>query len=656
MFTLYVDKLFVWLGFIFLFLFSPGNALAQDSDIDSIKKYVTKPIFTIENSSPLILGYGKYTFKKPFASNIATFLGNNRLQAISLLSPSIELRDYGGPGSLNLFSFRGLGPMRNVIILDGIPLTSSQTGVFDISSIPIFPGQQITMDLGGGSSINGSGAMSATLDIATHGSLDTSFASVLGGLGSFGEQTLRLQGGMGNKQTSFMANVEGMTYSGDYPIAFQPAGAMSQIIDERKNAGNSKVNVFARASHVFEESRVKVSLWTSFVDGKRGIPGAVLTGKLEDSEAFLKEKDLMIAGSINAVISSKSVLNIKASMRSSESFFRDPFAFYAGNDGAKFLFLTKEVFSQAEHSLIFGPEAMLKSGIMFSHADLRGELLQPFAGDNPTRSSGAFFLRSLLDLEEHEIDVGVRADMYSDQQGPAISGHFAIAHEILKDFTVSAKLTRDFRVPTFNELYYLNYGTQFLKPEISMGIDIGCIYAHERINAQFSVYHMRIQDQILAIPISPVQWSARNIGMVWSSGIEASLGITIPEISGAMQINYAFKDALDKGSDSETFNTSLPYIPRHTISYSMYSDFSTHAFGIMLSAIGERFGMMGELPDGILKPVFLINPHAEYRVKIFDGQLRIRGEIRNLLNEEYQMILNFPLPGRSFVCLLGYAL
>lgn len=654
--ALIIDKLLTPLALSFLYSAMNGLLFAQESRADSSKIFRTKPIMTIENAVPTLLGYGKYTFKKPFASNIATFIGNNRLQAISLLSPSIELRDYGGPGSLNLFSFRGLGPMRNVIMLDGIPLSSSQTGVFDISSIPVFPGQSVHMDLGGGSSINGNGAMSATLEITNNSTFDTSFASLSGGLGSFGEQTLRFQGGIGNEQTTFMANFDQLNYKGDFPILFQTTGSGPPILVERQNAGNSKINVFARASHIFDDSHVKTSLWTSIVDGKRGLPGAVLTGKLEDSEAYLNEKDIMIAGSINALISMQSILNVKASIRSSESFFRDPFAFYAGNDGATFLFLTRELYSQMDYSVFFGPELLLKSSMMFAHADLRGELLQPFAGDNPKRSSGALFIRSLLNMEDHEIDAGVRADMFSDQQGPAISGHFAIAHEFLHNLTLSAKLTRDFRVPSFNELYYLNYGTQFLKPELSMGIDVGCNYTLERINAQISIYHMRIRDQILAIPISPIQWSARNIGMTWSSGIEASLGINIPEINGMMQINYAFKDVLDKSSDSETFNSSLPYIPRHTITYSIYTDFSTHAFGIMMSAIGKRFGMIGDLPEGVLESVILINPHAEYRLKLFESQLKIRGEIRNLLDEEYQMILNFPLPGRSYVLLIGFAL
>jgi outer membrane cobalamin receptor len=76
----------------------------------------------------------------------------------------------------------------------------------------------------------------------------------------------------------------------------------------------------------------------------------------------------------------------------------------------------------------------------------------------------------------------------------------------------------------------------------------------------------------------------------------------------------------------------------------------------MVTAIGERFGMLGELPETKMNPVILVNPHAELRMRLLDGMLRIRGEIRNLLNEEYQMILNFPLPGRSYIISMGYDL
>jgi len=632
------------------------SCILQAQSEDSTSIFITKPIETVADSSVSILHYGKYAYKRPLSRNIQGILGNNRLQAIALMIPSIELRDYGGPGALNLFSIRGLGPLRNTVLLDGIPMTSSQTGVFDISAIPLFPGQSIELTMGGGSSISGSGAMSGIIDIQSIPFMDTSFVTAHGGLGSFGEQTLRLQGGIGNEMSSFMVNVDQLEYEGNYPIRFQPTGQSPSQWLERQNAGNSKINVFARATHQFKEERMKAAVWSSYVHGKKGIPGAVLTGKIEDSEAYLLEDDFMLAGTFQASISNATLFNLRTSIRSSSTFFRDPFAFYAGYDGAKYVFSNKDFFTQAELLHIPMKGMMVKSGFNMTHAELRGELLQPFAGDNPTRLSGAVYSSFSAELDELEIDAGIRVDAYSDQMGVAMSGHLSLAQQLSQYCRISSKFTRDFRVPSFNELYYLNYGTQFLKPETSMGLDIGCTFSVETINGQLSFYHLRVQDQILAIPISPVQWSARNIGMVWSSGVEASIGIQIPIINGELHCNYAFKSVVDKSPESETIGSMVPYVPTNTFSCVLLSAYSDFRFGIMVTAIGDRYALLGELPENKLNALLLMNPHVEYRTRVLNGMLRIRGEIRNLTDSEYQMIYNFPLPGRSYILSLGYEL
>ncbi len=639
---------------ILLILQSSISVYAYSEDSTSI--YTTKPIISLADSSSFLIGNGKYAFKKPLSNQLLGFLGNNRLQSIAMLIPSMELRDYGGPGALNLFSIRGLGPLRNVILLDGIPLTSSQTGLYDISSIAMLPGQSIEMDMGGGSSVIGSGAMSGILDISMNAIVDTSFASIVGGLGSFGEKTIRIGGGIGNSTTSCIVNFDQLNFDGNYPIRFQPTGKLPSMLIERENAWNSKMNVYARVSHNCKEEKVKTIIWTSFVNGDRGVPGAVLTGKIEDSETYFKDYSFMIAGILNAIVSKKAIVNVKSSIRTSSSYYRDPFALFAGYEGAKYVFSTKELFSQAELLLMPSTENIIKSGVMFANADLRGELLQPFAGDNPTRTSGALFTRWMMNNNGYDLDAGLRLDAFSDQQGPAFSGHIAIASEVLPGCSLSGKVTRDFRVPSFNELYYLNYGTQFLEPETSMGIDIGCTYEINGINTQLSMYHMQVTDQILAMPISPVQWRARNIGMVWSSGIEASIGLKIPVINGTVQCNYAFKHAIDKSPESDTFGSKIPYVPTHTFSSTLISHFSSHSIGIILTAIGERFAMLGELQETRMHPVLLVNPHVEFRLGFSGGMLKIRGEIRNVFNQEYAMILNFPLPGRSYIVQLGYEL
>lgn len=623
---------------------------------DSTSIFRTKPIETLADSSTSLLYYGKYAFKRPLNTGVQELLGNNRIQAIAMMIPSIELRDYGGPGALNLFSIRGLGPLRNSILLDGIPMSSSQTGVFDISVIPIVPGQSIALNLGGGSSTIGSGAMSGILDIQTASLIDTSFVTLQGGLGSFGEETIRLQSGIGNETTSFMVNVDRMQYQGKYPIRFQPTGILPTQWIERQNAGSSKLNVFARVSHQFKEENMKAMLWTSYVKGEKGIPGAVLTGKVEDSEAYLRDNYFMLAGAVQASISQSTMFHLRSSIRTSSTFFRDPFALFAGYEGAKYVFSHKDVFSQAEVIHVPSKEMLIKSGFSVTHAELRGELLQPFAGDAPSRLSGAVYSGMALDINSWDIDAGFRMDIYSDQRGAALSGHIAIAQQLSHFCSVSTKISRDFRVPSFNELYYLNYGTQFLKPETSYGIDVGSTFSFDKINGQLTLYHMQVQDQILAIPISPVQWSARNIGMVWSSGIEASVGVQIPSINGELHCNYAYKSVLDKTEGAQTSGSMLPYVPNHTFSCMLVSRYDQFKFGMMMTSIGERYAILGGFPESTLQSIILINPHTEYTMKAWNGILRLRVEIRNLLDSEYQMILNFPLPGRSYVFLLEYEL
>ncbi|MBM4150622.1 MAG: TonB-dependent receptor [Ignavibacteria bacterium] len=653
-----LNGLYLGIGLLIGFFAAANPIFASESTIipDSIKEVTTKVLIKEAKSRSNIVEYGKIASKRSYGSQIGDLFGAARLQSLSLIIPSIEVRDYGGPGSMNLFSIRGLGPMRSVIMLDGIPLASSQTGVFDMSALPILPGQSIDLDLGGSSSIMGSGAMSGMIELISPSILDTPFCALKGGAGSFGELSMSLHGGMSAGNTTLSAMANHFQFEGDFPISFQPTGNAPMMSVKRQNAGNVRQNVFARASHVFEESQISTSMWTSFVKGDRGVPGAVLTGNIESAEASFHEQDIMIAGTMHAPISANAQLRIRASYRTSESLFKDPYALYAGPGGADNDFLTQDIFSHAEVAYSPHHDMWFSSGLMFTFTDLQGELLQPFVKGNPRRISGALFTRLNSQWKGYIWDFGIRMDMFSDQLGPALSGHAIIMKELSDSLTISAKCTRDFRVPSFNELYYLNYGTQFLSPETSMGIDLGLTYTSGNVTGQISIYHMSVSDQILAIPISPVQWSARNIGRVLSSGIESSFGYHIPIINIDMQLSYAYKHVVDGRLDSPTYNTVLPYAPRHTISMSMLYSGPMQSVGFIVSSIGERFGLIGELPDSKLKPVMLINPFFEYRIPLHIGMMNMRAEIRNLLNSNYQMILNFPLPGRSFIVQCGFTL
>lgn len=645
--------IFVALTFTICYVFSDNCALASSTlDHDSIPRFEVPPL-TKEATKPVeLIQLGKNIVKKSLSGNIGAILGNNRMQSLSLLFPSVELRDFGGPGSLNMFSIRGLGPLRNIIVLDGIPLNSTQTGVFDLASIPIIPGQKVEIEMGGSSSVVGSGAMSGVINIQSPLKLDTSFASVLAGMGSFGEQSFRIQAVHGNDRSLYMGHIDQLSYLAEYPINFQPAGAANNIKLFRTNAQSSRLHAFVRASHKLD-NQWKSTFWSTYSKSDRGVPGAVLIGKVEDASAELQEEGVMVSGSIENTITEHLTVKGRGSFRAGSIGFRDPYARYAGINGAAYDFFSSEMYAASE--IMFRPSDAFstQTTMTVTHTGLKGEMLQPFAGNNPQRTSVALSSRFLLSTLTSDFDIGVRADAFSDLQGPAFSIHLASVHEMSQDLSISAKLSRDFRVPSFNELYYLNYGTQGLLPETSFGAEAGCTYSIHDFVFGMSLYHTRISNQILAVPISPVQWSARNIGMVWSSGFEASCGWTLTELNLGVFLGYAHKYVIDKTVGSPTEETLLPYVPRHTISCSIISEHQSYSVGLLISSMGERFGMQGEIRESLLPHVILVNPHVEYRFRLYSSNMRLRAEVRNALDSEYSMILNFPLPGRAFVFLCG---
>lgn len=92
---------------------------------------------------------------------------------------------------------------------------------------------------------------------------------MLGGIGSFGEKSGRIQGGIGNKRASISANVDQLEYSGNFPVRFQPAGNTALVNLARENAGTSRLNAFVRGTYQQEEQGLSASMWTSFSRGKR---------------------------------------------------------------------------------------------------------------------------------------------------------------------------------------------------------------------------------------------------------------------------------------------------------------------------------------------------------------------------------------------------
>lgn len=616
---------------------------------DSLQTFTTKSIIKNANGSiDTINRVPLFSYVKLHSLDIQS-LSSRRLDAIVSLIPSADLRDYGGPGSLKLISNRGLGPQRSVIMIDGIALTSPQNGMFDIGTLPIIDNQEYIVQKGGFSTIAGSGAIGGLINIQLPFRNIDNHALLHSSIGSFGERSLQGSYQWGNSTSHYFFHSDYLSYDGSFPFQFQPAGFKETIEMNRQNAQSTSLHVFARAAMSDTIDKHSFSAFTMFRRTKRGVPGAVLSGKVEDAQAVFSENESLTAFHYTLNRTSLPRLNSSCTIKKGIMTFNDSFAKYAGKSGVQSTFLNTEYISTTSLEFEIVNEILMQSSFQCGYTSLSGEMLQPDAGNNPSRRFAAFSTTASYQYELFKCESGIRADFFSGDIGNASSAFVSAGYILSDNFLIKSKISRDFRAPSFNELYYLNYGTSQLKPEHSINIEAGLTYRSLGRSVDLDIYSIDLNNQIFAIPISPLQWSARNIGQTHSSGLECTFQDNISISNLHVRAAYSYRKVVDNSVDSFTKGKQLPYTPEHQASSSISYHLPTYFVGLSINYTGTRYSLPDNNSDSELSDFFLLSVFAEKQTLLFDITTIVRLDIRNVLNTRYEMIDNYPLPGFSLL-------
>lgn len=587
-------------------------------------------------------------------SKAAGLLPSRRLDAIYALQPGLDLRDYGGPGSLRMLSTRGLGAQRTVIRIEGIPMNTPQNGMADAGSLPLFPGDEIQIYRGGASVLAGSGAMGGVIDLHNGSALhDAMFYSA--GLGSFGELLVKgsaLWADSLHKRGAGLA-ADYLQYKGDFPFLARPPGAVAEQEFRRSNGAASIFTAIARGN-MYTKSQDKLSAWALFRNNDRGVPGAVLSGRPEISTAVYTEKEII--GAIGYTVNAGTLPRINSGLtaRYSHVQYNDPESRANGGRGIFSNYFMREISGFAGINTIERNSSIfLSAKVEGGFTSLNGDMLQPEAGNNPWRALMAFSGIAYWEYESFRVEAGGRADFFSGNTGKAFSPSLSLGYLLTTDILLHLRLSRDFRAPSFNEMYYLNFGTSSLKPEVSFTTEAGIGWRTSNISAGLDIYSISVQDQILAVPVTPVQWSARNIGSVLSQGVELYL---ITNILNALELrtNITWQSVTDQTDNPFTRGRQLPYTPQWHGSAALSWEIPPFRLGMISTLYGQRFALPDQSKGSEMPAFSLISTFIVYYFKINEINNEIRADFRNLFNEQYQMIANYPLPGFSFIISISF--
>ncbi len=243
-----------------------------------------------------------------------------------------------------------------------------------------------------------------------------------------------------------------------------------------------------------------------------------------------------------------------------------------------------------------------------------------------------------------KINFGARVDDYSNLN-TQFNPNLDFLYTFNEDIKIHGLISRSFRAPTFNDLYWPNTGDGMmgnpnLKPEKGVSSELGIEARVNRyLTAGVTYFHSDFKDLI--------QWSYDS-----SSGLTQPENVNSAVINGLefenkffildnldLDLNYTYLTARDK--DTHKY---LVYQPNNKLDTALrYHDQNGLTVELKGQFTGIRFADAAN--SSKVKSFFVLGLSV---AKKFKPGLTCFAYIDNLLNRKYQVIKDYPMPGFSF--------
>jgi outer membrane cobalamin receptor len=582
-----------------------------------------------------------------------------QLSEILIFSPGVNIQNQGGLESMKTISIRGMGSMRSLIMLDGMPLNSAQNASFDLNNIDVSLIDNVEIIRGGSSSIFGGNAIGGSVNIIT----ETAYSEKLlmkGNLsyGSFNEIGL----GAMIKAVGCSMTFNWTSSNGNYPFTFSQFGEEKKYYRENADYDNGHISFLGKFNI---SDWVLIARYTLSMTNK-GVPGAVLQGQVNHSNARLEDNNHILFLNSSCIFDSSDI-KISYIYKHNNTLFNEPDNSYDNSS----IFISDDIMLNGKYNFnLFGIQ---NEGLFsLSYSTLDGDMFDPTMNRNVARGLVALGYRLEKDFLIYNnllrfnlsgrYDKGISKEKNTDKS--VLTGGFGIIFALkYVPLSLRTNISHDFRFPNFNEMYYRNYGTKDLLPEKSNNINVGVDYKlFDIMNISLDGFYSDVIDMITAIPTSPISWSAKNISRAESYGTEVAIsllnGIKINKIFSInnISISYTLQRNLDKSIYTKTYNNQLLYIPNELSNVLI----SFKVFGIMLGGKIEysshRYYQADNSINSVIPSYFIGDLFAVYdNIKFTNAPLKfnIRLDIKNIFDTQYTIINNYIMPRRQFRLSLG---
>ena len=605
----------------------------------------------------------------------------------------IQLKDYGGVGGIKTVNIRSMGTHHLGISYDGIQLGNAQNGQIDLGQFSLDNIEEVTLYNGQKSAIfqpasdfGNAGAIYIRTREPEFGrkekggrrkenakrrmeNTNLRFKTQYGSSDMFRFSTLWEQKLSETVSSSLSAGF--LTSSGKYKFHYErryPNGQTAWDTTAVRNNGDIhaeriEANVFGRINQ--GSWQVKGYLYNS----ARGIPGAIVNNVWHRGE---RQQDLNTF--VQAAFDKNIGEGFSTRWLAKYAYYN---THYVNKDTTQLpvdnRYKQQEVYLSTANVLELLPNWSASISYDFKWNKLNADTYN-FAF--PTRISNLVSLATAIDYKHLKAQGSILATFINDRTHRR--GDFAgmDSKNSLSKFTpalfvniypfqgtffsMRAYVKKSFRMPTFNDLYYTDMGNANLVPESALQYDAGfALNKHfesgliRHAEMHFDAYYNTIHDKIVAYPKGQqFRWTMLNLGKVHIKGIdvEAEADFRIgKDLVATTRMQYTYQDARDVTDPNDSYyRHQIPYIPWHSGSAIVGLNYKDWDLNYSFIYAGERYDEQENIIYNHMEPWYTSDLSLCYRFYWNDVLFRAKLDVNNIFDQDYEVITNYPMPGRNF--------
>ncbi len=520
-----------------------------------------------------------------------------------------------GYGMVSSPSFRGTTAQQTAVIWNGININSQLNGQTDFNTISAKSFNSIDVKSGGGSVIYGTSAIGGSV----HLNNNLSFAK------HFTNSFKYIIGSYNSHQANYKLSAATQKWSVDASIDRNSSDNNFEYPNGLKNINGEYSNFALSTAIAYKINRFNnLKLYNQFSQNNRNF--ALVSPSDSKTKYYNEDSRNLLEWQFRK---SNFTSNLKT------AFITEEYKYFENINSTDFSgSQAQTIIGKYDLEYNFG-KSQLKTIFEYSKTSGDGKDIQK--SNRSSASAAALFSHKPVDRLFYEL--GLRQEISTTYDSPILFSAGS-KYKISDLISINLNGSRNFRIPTFNDMYWKDGGNINLKPETSYQAEIGTEINYKNSKLSVVGYYIDIKDMIQWLPGQTIIWYPINVQQVTSKGLEiaASSAYNIGNNKFDFAATYANTISENKAGKQ------LIYVPKHKATASLAyakSRFSTY-FQFLYN--GEVFTRTDNNPKYTVDSYEVANFGAGYDF----GTIKTGFNVLNVFDKDYVAMDRRPFPGRNF--------